>query len=208
MRFLSFVLALTFPLLAAVVSGALAQEGSAPAEIGDTAAPPAAGDTKTAPEPALDELFARLKRETNSVAARRTAQQIVTKFNDSGSATVNMLMGRAATAMATEKNALAEDMLTQVIVLAPDFAEGWNRRATLKYAKGDIGESLADIQKVLAIEPRHFGALSGLASILQKTGDDRKALEVWYRLLAVYPALREAQEAVIELEEKLAGERA
>ncbi|HSO46506.1 MAG TPA: hypothetical protein VLQ68_01125 [Rhizobiaceae bacterium] len=208
MRFFPFVLALMFPLLAVVASGALAQQGPAPAQIGDDAAPPAAGDTKTAPEPTLDELFARLKRETKPVIARRTAQQIVTKLNDSGSATVNMLMGRAATAMSAEKNALAEDMLTQVIVLAPDFAEGWNRRATLKYAKGDIGESLSDIQKVLAIEPRHFGALSGLAAILQKTGKDRKALEVWYRLLAVYPALREAQEAVSELEEKLAGERA
>ncbi len=208
MRFLSFALALILTLPAPLQTAAWAQDVTTPAETGDTAVPADAGAAKTAPEPTLDELFSQLKRETKPIPARRTAQQIVAKLNDSGSATVNMLMGRAATAMSAEKNALAEDMLTQVIVLAPDFAEGWNRRATLKYAMGDIGESLADIEKVLAIEPRHFGALSGFASILQKTGEDRKALKVWYRLLAVYPALREAQEAVIELEEKLAGERA
>jgi tetratricopeptide (TPR) repeat protein len=168
------------------------------------AAPPAA----ERPAPTLDELFENLRRETNSVAARRIAQQVIEKLNDSGSATVNMLMGRAAAAMSAEKSALAEDMLTHVIVLAPDFAEGWNRRATLHYTQGNIGEALADIEKVLEIEPRHFGALSGLATILQRTGDDKRALSVWYRLLSVYPTFTNAQEAVIELEEKLAGQRA
>jgi tetratricopeptide (TPR) repeat protein len=204
MRFLSFSV-LFFALLIVPLAGAGAQQANAPAA--SAGAAEENGKEKARPEPTVDELFDRLKREPNGVAARRIAQQIIEKFNDSGSATVNMLMGRAASAMASEKTELAQDMLTQVIVLAPDFAEGWNRRATLNYATGNIGESLYDIEQVLTIEPRHFGALSGLATILQSTGQDRKALEVWYRLLAVYPALSEAQQAVTELEDKLSGER-
>jgi tetratricopeptide (TPR) repeat protein len=153
-------------------------------------------------------LFGQLAGETNKVAARRIAQQIIGKFNQSGSATIDLLMGRAAAAMTSEKPALAEDMLTQVIVLAPDYAEGWNRRATLHYTTGDIGGSIADIEKVLELEPRHFGALSGLATIMQRTGQDRKALEIWYKVLAVYPAYGDAQDAVQALEDKLAGQRA
>jgi tetratricopeptide (TPR) repeat protein len=203
MRFFPFALML---LLAAapLPSAAFAQDGDIAVEDADPAQP----QTSEAEAPTIDELFGQLATETNKVAARRIAQQIIGKFNQSGSATIDMLMGRAAAAMTSEKPALAEDMLTQVIVLAPDYAEGWNRRATLHYTTGDIGGSIADIEKVLELEPRHFGALSGLATIMQRTGQDRKALDIWYKVLAIYPAYSDAQDAVQELEDKLAGQRA
>ena len=206
MRFLSF--ALTLLLAAAPLPpAAFAQDADIIVE------DPAPAEPKQAPQgeaeaPTKDELFTQLALETNKVAARRIAQRIIAKFNESGSATIDLLMGRAAAAMTSEKPALAEDMLTQVIVLAPDYAEGWNRRATLHYSTGDIGGSIADIEKVLELEPRHFGALSGLAAILQRIGNDRRALDLWYKVLAIYPAYPEAQQAVLELEDKLAGERA
>ncbi len=206
MRFLPFALTL---LLAAtpLPSAAFAQDADITVE--DAVPPePAQPQASEAEAPTADELFEQLARETNKVAARRIAQQIIVKFNQSGSATIDMLMGRAAAAMTSEKPALAEDMLTQVIVLAPDYAEGWNRRATLHYTTGDIGGSIADIEKVLELEPRHFGALSGLATIMQRTGQDRKALEIWYKVLTIYPAYGDAQDAVQELEDKLAGQRA
>jgi len=153
----------------------------------------------------LDSLFDDLRSQSDRGAARRVVRQIWEKWNDSGSATIDLLMGWANEAMRADKNAVAEDLLTQVIVLQPDYAEGWNRRATLFYGKGDLGRSLGDIERVLQLEPRHFGALSGLAAILQKTGEDRKALEVWKRVLAIYPANDQAQKAVIELEEEFAG---
>jgi tetratricopeptide (TPR) repeat protein len=202
MRFFPFALLLIAASFAAPGPDAFAQAGADEGQ-------PVESRSAEKPDPAtLDELFDRLRRETNAAAARRIARQVIEKLNDSGSATVNMLMGRAAVAMSGERNALAEDMLTHVIVLAPDFAEGWNRRATLHYTQGKLGEAISDIEKVLDIEPRHFGALSGLATILQRTGQDRQALAVWYRLLAVYPAMRDAQEAVSDLEDKLAGQRA
>jgi tetratricopeptide (TPR) repeat protein len=205
MRFLPFATALILA-AAPLPPAAFAQDADVTVE--DAAPADPAQPQGKAEAPTADELFEQLARETNKVAARRIAQQIISKFNQSGSATIDMLMGRAAAAMTSEKPALAEDMLTQVIVLAPDYAEGWNRRATLHYTTGDIGGSIADIEKVLELEPRHFGALSGLAAIMQRTGQDRKALEIWYKVLAIYPAYGDAQDAVQELEDKLAGQRA
>lgn len=194
MRFSSFILAATLALSLAPQPG-FAQPKEKPA-----------GAQAENEETGIDSLFETLRKETRAVAARRVAEQIARKWNQSGSATIDLLMGWAGESMRSEKNALALDLLTQVIILEPEYAEGWNRRATLYYATGELGRSLADIERTLEIEPRHFGALSGLAAILQKTGQKKKALEVWNRVLAVYPANEQAQKAVIELEDELAGQ--
>lgn len=153
----------------------------------------------------LDALFSKLKTQSSAVRAKRTAQAIRQRLVESDSDTINLLMNWSARAMKDKKNAVAEDLLNQVTVLAPDYAEGWNRRATLYYQMSDFGRSLSDIERTLQLEPRHFGALSGLAIILKRSGQDRKALEIWYRVLDIYPANDTAQKAVIGLEEDLAG---
>lgn len=153
----------------------------------------------------LDDLFADLRRQTKVPAASRVARMIWSKWNDSGSDTVNLLMQWSAKAIEEKNYAAAEDLLTQVVTLAPDYAEGWNRRATLYFAKSDYGRSIADIERVLQLEPRHFGALAGLGLILDRTGAEKKSLETWYKVLEIYPANRKAQEAVVKLEEELAG---
>ena len=94
---------------------------------------------------------------------------------------------------------------SQVTVLAPDYAEGWNRRATLYFQKSDLSRSIADIETTLSLEPRHFGALSGLAVILNRLDRKQEALDTWYKVLEIYPANQTAQKAVIDLEEELAG---
>ncbi|MEL7429170.1 MAG: hypothetical protein AAFN43_04135 [Pseudomonadota bacterium] len=94
-----------------------------------------------------------------------------------------------------------------MVVIAPDFAEGWNRRATLYFLMDDYSNSLADIETTLALEPRHFGALSGLAAIMQRIGREKDALDTWYKVLEVYPANKQAQQAVIILEDALAGRK-
>jgi tetratricopeptide (TPR) repeat protein len=194
MRFLLLAILLLLPL------GAAAQEAPAPA------APDSA--QSAGKSPLIDSLFDELRTETTRSGGMRIAQQIWAQWNKSGSATVDLLMGWAGEAMQAEKNILAEDLLTQVIVIAPGYAEAWNRRATLYFSTGKISESIADIKRVLEIEPRHFGALSGLGIILQRTSQERKALDVWKRVLAIYPSNQSAQKAVIELEEELAGEDA
>ncbi len=155
----------------------------------------------------LDALFNALKRERDPEKARNITSQIMLEWNDSGSATVNLLMQWAATAVDEKRNAAALDFLDQVTLLRPDYAEAWNRRAGLHYAMGNPRKSMADINQVLIREPRHFGALAGMAGILAENGKDEMALKAWERYLAIYPADRDAQQAATSLSEKLAGNR-
>jgi Tfp pilus assembly protein PilF len=83
--------------------------------------------------------------------------------------------------------------------------EAWNRRATIYYMKKDYGRALADIREVLRREPRHFGALSGLGLIMQDIGDDKQALEVYRRALAIHPRLQRIPDVVKTLQEKIEG---
>ncbi len=155
----------------------------------------------------LDELFASLKRESNEVKAARIASLIQIQWQNSGSATVDLMMGWAAKAMDDKKYAVALDFLDQVVTMKPDYAEGWNRRATLHFMMNDYGRSMADIQKTLALEPRHFGAMAGMAAILKDTGKKEAALQAFERVLSVYPMMREAQKQAGELADELTGQR-
>jgi tetratricopeptide (TPR) repeat protein len=110
-------------------------------------------------------------------------------------------------AIEDKRNPAALDFLDEAIALKPTYAESWNRRATLNFVLGNYRKSMADIEQVLKLEPRHFGALSGMAAILATTGNDEITLKAWERVLDVYPADRAAQEQVNTLSEKLAGNR-
>ena len=168
--------------------------------------PPA--DQKSAnlsPKQHLDALFTALKRERDPEQAGFIADEIREQWNDSGSATVNLLMQWADKAITEKRNAAALDFLDQVIALKPNYVEGWNRRATLNYALGDYRKSMEDINQVLMLEPRHFGALAGMAAILSENGNDALALKAWERFLEIYPSDRAAQQQVDTLTEKLAG---
>ncbi|MEM5474528.1 hypothetical protein WNZ14_22620 [Hoeflea sp. AS60] len=169
---------------------------------------PATSTTASAqPASMLDSLFAELKRERDEKQAKRISERIWAKWRDSGSATADLLMQWADKAVADNKNGLALDLLDQVVVLIPDYPEGWNRRATLNYAMGNHGKSMSDISRVLALEPRHFGAIAGMAAILAASGNDELELRAWEQMLEVYPANRQAQKRIGELADKLAGSR-
>jgi tetratricopeptide (TPR) repeat protein len=83
--------------------------------------------------------------------------------------------------------------------------EAWNRRATVFFLKRDYGSALADLQQVLAREPRHFGALAGLGAIMQDIGDDKAALEAYRRALVIDPHLKGVSEKVKTLTDKVEG---
>jgi tetratricopeptide (TPR) repeat protein len=155
----------------------------------------------------LDGLFAKLKTERGQESARAIADQIRETLTLSGSATVDMLMGHATKAVSEKRYGAALDFLDQVTLLSPDYAEGWNRRATVHYLMGNYGKAMADTAHVLALEPRHLGALSGLAGILEDSGREREALKAWEAYLSYYPADRDAQKEALELINKLTGQK-
>lgn len=163
---------------------------------------------KTSEKPQdLDGMLAALKRERNPQIARQLASSVMAKWNHSQSPTVNLLLEWAKKAADEKRNAAALDFLDQAITLRPDFVGAWNQRATLHYTMGNYKKSVSDINKVLELEPRHFGALAGLAAILSERGSQEAALKAWERYVEIYPADREAQEFVITISEELAGTR-
>ncbi|MBM2714044.1 hypothetical protein JQK88_23065 [Mesorhizobium caraganae] len=170
--------------------------------------PPAATTPPVAvtKEARLDQLFADLKRERNEKAAERIAGRIWGEWFQSGSASIDLMMQWSQKAMDDQKFDVALDFLDQVVTLQPKYAEGWNRRATVHYMMRNFGKSMSDIDQTLQLEPRHFGALSGLAQIMAATGHKQSALEAWQKVLAIYPMMRSAQDQVATLSEELAGE--
>ena len=195
------------PLLAILVAfPALGQDSKAPVVKPETVKESTPGPLATG-EQRLDNLFLRLKKERSTEQARAIANEIRDVFTVSGSATVDFLMESSARAMNDKRYGAALDFLDQVTLLKPDYVEGWNRRATLHYLLGNYPKAMSDSARVLALEPRHLGALAGVAGILQETGHDSQALEAWENYLSYYPADREAQEQMFELMNKLAGQK-
>lgn len=178
---------------------------SAPA-IGAETSPPPAKPAVATPESRLDTLFGELKRERNERAAERIAARIFEEWNRSGSASVDLMMQWSQKAMQAEKFDVALDFLDQVVTLSPTYAEGWNRRATVHFMMRSFGKSMADIDRTLQLEPRHFGALAGLAQIMKERGSKELALNAYQRVLDIYPMMRSAQNEVATLSEELAGE--
>lgn len=185
-------------LTALLLSGSI----TVPAWADDPVNPPVAA-TKQA---RLDQLFIDLKRERNEKAAERIAGRIWGEWSQSGSASIDLMMQWSQKAIENQKFDVALDFLDQVVTLQPNYAEGWNRRATVHFMMKNFGKSMSDIDHTLQLEPCHFGALSGLAQIMALTGHKQSALEAWQKVLAIYPMMRSAQDQVATLSEELAGE--
>ena len=153
----------------------------------------------------LDDLFSRLP-DASEDEAERITESIWIEWSKSGSASMDLLLERGRDAMAAGEFDAAIEHFTALIDHAPDFAEAYNARATAYYQTGDLGPSVADIAKALDLNPRHFGALSGLGMIFEEIGRPEKALEAYRAALSVNPHLSEVNESVQRLEADLAGQ--
>jgi len=112
---------------------------------------------------------------------------LLRRWQFSGSATADYLLRRGQEALEADDFEAAYDHLTALVDHAPDFAEGWNARATLFFQMQMYGPAIADLQRVLALEPRHFGALAGLGMMLEDMGDTDRALEAYEAAHAIHP---------------------
>ena len=160
----------------------------------------------TLPSLSLEKLFDELAVSPDATHSARFEAEILKRLHASGSATTDLLLSWAVEAMNKKRYTNALDILDQVILLDPDFVEGWNKRATVHFLMKDYGKSIADIQHTLALEPRHFGALSGFGMILRDIGEDRLAVDAFRKALAVHPQLKNARDALVALEAKIAGQ--
>jgi tetratricopeptide (TPR) repeat protein len=152
----------------------------------------------------LDDLFQKLPENAGTPRGERIEREILRRFTHSGSATADLLLEWAVEAMEAQDYPQALDLLDQIVVLKPDFAEAWNKRATVYYLVDDYSASLADIRAALSLEPRHFGALSGFGVLLEELDRKEEAIEVFRRALEINPQLKDVQESLKRLEEETA----
>jgi len=154
-------------------------------------------------DPRLDGLFTQLRRVTGYLQARTIEQQIWAIWSTSSNAEVNRLMSEGVDAITMQdfRSALAD--FTRIIEIAPDFAEGWNKRATVLWLVDDFEGSLADVDRTLALEPRHFGALAGLGHIQAALDHDEEALVAYEKALAVNPHMPGIVTSIEQLKQRL-----
>ena len=153
----------------------------------------------------IEFLFEALKVAPDEETAKLVEGRIWALWLASGSDTADLLMSRVKAAIDAKETDLALQLLGSIIDIKPDYVEAWNRRATVYFANRDYGRAIADLRQVLTREPRHFGALTGLGMILQEIGDEKNALEMFRRALAVHPRLPKIPELVKSLAEKVEG---
>jgi Flp pilus assembly protein TadD len=153
----------------------------------------------------LDRLFERLASADNENEARGVSLLIHRRWMRSGSDTADLLMVRAQQAIRADDHALAIELLDRVLVLEPDWAEAWNRRAVTFHALGDPVAAMADIHRVLTLEPRHFGAWAGLGHIFREGGDDAGALASYERAIAINPHIPRLTPIVERLRREIEG---
>jgi tetratricopeptide (TPR) repeat protein len=147
----------------------------------------------------LDELFAELA-EPGREDYPRIEGEISRLWAQSGSPAMDLLLRRAGEAIEAEDYAAAVEHLSAIADHAPDFAEAWNARATAFFLMGEYTLALADIERTLALNPRHFGAMEGLAAILEEFGQPDLALRVLRLALEINPNRPSVQEGLARLE--------
>jgi tetratricopeptide (TPR) repeat protein len=138
-------------------------------------------------DPRLGPLFEQLKAATQPAAASSIERRIWDIWLEPSDPAIRSLMEKGTESISRGDYSAALQTFDQIVALAPDFAEGWNKRATVQYLLGNLEESLSDIDATLELEPHHFGALSGRGLVYFKLGDYERALSAFEDALEVSP---------------------
>ncbi len=152
----------------------------------------------------LDQLFETLQSSQDETVLQETEAEIWKIWYHSGEQAVDAKMEQASELMRAGNLPAAERIYTEIIEMRPDFSEGWNRRATVRFYQSDFDGSLADIEETLRLEPRHFGAIWGLGMILASQRDYQRAILAFERLLEIKPNSIDARPRIEVLKQEMA----
>ena len=158
-----------------------------------------------AQETALDELFQELS-EADESNHTRIADRVISRFEKSGSPAMDLLLRRGGDALEEGDDAAAIEHLTALVDHAPDFAEGYHRRATAYFRAGLMGPALDDLRQTLVLNPRHFKAMFGVGILLEELGRSDEAIAAYEAVLEVYPLEPDAIEALARLTLEIEGQ--
>lgn len=151
----------------------------------------------------LNKLFDVLRSSDDNTIIQESIEKVWQIWMISGESDIDFLMERGCKAMSDSNFNTAIDDFSTIIAKSPSYAEGWNKRATAFYLRGDYKKSIDDIKETLKHEPRHFGALSGWATICLIIGDEFGALHAFKRLEQIYPNRKGLKKKIETLSKKL-----
>jgi tetratricopeptide (TPR) repeat protein len=154
----------------------------------------------------VDGLFVRLREARHPEDAQRIAASIERLWLQSQSDTANLLMQRAMASVQARQYPLALSLFDRLVAVEPDWAEAWNQRATARFLSGDTAGAMADINKTIKLEPRHFGALTAMGMIFHQAGLERSALQIFKKALGIYPLAPDLQNLVEKLTREVEGQ--
>lgn len=157
-------------------------------------------------DPRLDVLFDALQRTADSRAANQLTKEIWDRWIAYDDGKAFRLMQNGIGLMNKGELNNAEKIFSQIVTSYPDYAEAWNKRATVRFMQGDESGSRRDIARVIDLEPRHFGALTGLGMIHIRSGDLQAALQSYEAAIHFNPHLVYAKQMIYELATKLKGQ--
>jgi tetratricopeptide (TPR) repeat protein len=170
------------------------------------AATPSLPKTPAERDTVLSDLYGQLAASDDETAAKSVAENIERVWLHSGSPTVDLLFGRAMQAISEKDYDRSLRFLDLVVEQAPDFTEGWSRRAFVHFQRGSVRPAVGDLRRALALDPNHFKALDGLAQVLRDIGEKRGALHVMRRLAEVHPYWDGTEQAIEELAREVEGQ--
>ena len=142
----------------------------------------------------LIELFDKLFLSTNNMEASKLLFNIWDIWSIADNQETQIIFDDANQFMDVGELDNAIELFTKVVKQSPEFAEGWNKRATVYFLKGELNKSISDIEKTLNLEPRHFGALDGLAEIYLMQDDLVGAAVIYRRILEIIPSSKKSQD--------------
>ena len=151
----------------------------------------------------LDQLFEQLQHSQSRSETDFIEQQIIRLWSDSGSVRVNWLFTLAKRDAEAGHFKASLNRLEGILLQAPEFAEAWNLRATILYLQDDLSASVRNIERCLALNPRHFGALNGLGLILEKAGQDDLALAAYRKVAELSPNRQGIMSAIERIENRI-----
>lgn len=154
-------------------------------------------------EATLDQLFQYMQESDSKEKALGFEKAIVKHFYQAPDADAGRQLEDAISALAVDDLARAEAVLTGLTGSYPDYAEAWNKLATVAFLQKKYGLAKAHIEKVLKLEPRHFGALSTLGNIYEAEGKFTEALRTFEHVLEIHPFMRSALQKREELQRRL-----
>jgi tetratricopeptide (TPR) repeat protein len=167
---------------------------------------PVTGRPTPRPPETDDQLLARLAKAPDRRAARAIERELRARWSHSDSPSADLLLKRADQAIEAHDTETARSIVQKLTEIAPEFAEGWHRRATLAAEKDEFQDAIESLRRVLALQPKHFIAMAELGQILEEFDDKNRALEAYRKAKELDPFIEGLDDRIRQLSKEVEGQ--